>query len=69
MTAIKTIISRGADIFKKTSQGIRIIEFCSRLLLRAEIEAFQEIERNKNFANIEESVTKNVFYKCLFFSN
>jgi len=47
MTAARTIISRGGNIYKKTSKGIKPIELCLKLDLRTEIETFHRTERNK----------------------
>ena len=67
MTAVKTIISRRENIYKKTSRGLRAIEICSRLPLRAEIEAFQNIEINRDPQISREVVTRNVFCKYICF--
>jgi len=68
MTAIKTIIYRGEDIYKETPRGLRAIEICSRLPLRAEIEAFQNNKINRDPQIIREVVTSNVFCKYVYFS-
>jgi len=68
MTAIKTIIYRGGDIYKETSAGLKVIEFCSRLPLRSKIEVFQTIETNIDNLTTGERCFKNVFYKYFDFS-
>ena len=67
MTAVKTIISRGEDIYKKTPGGLRTIDICSRLPLRAEIEAFQYMEKNRDIQLNREVVTRNVFLNMSIF--
>jgi len=63
MTAVKTIISKGGDIYKETSTGTKSIEFCLRLSLRTEIENFQKTETNKNSQVTGKNITTNVFTK------
>jgi len=67
MTAIKTVIYRGEDIYQKTLTGLITIEICSRLPLRTEIEAFQNNEINRDLQIIREVVTSNVFCKYVYF--
>jgi len=63
-TAVKTIIVRGGDIYKATSTGRINIEFCSRGPLRTEIEAFENIERNRNAQQTGERVETNICNIC-----
>ena len=37
LTAIKAIIFKGGDIYKTTSKGLAIIDYCTRLPLKEEI--------------------------------
>ena len=46
---IKTIISRGGEIYKVTSSGVKIIDHCTRTTLKADIEAFKINERDTSF--------------------
>ena len=61
MIAVKAIIIMGGDIYKETSTGKKIIEFCLRSSQRTEIENFQTEEKNKNPRVIGKTVTGNVF--------
>ena len=65
LAVVNALISMGEDIYMKTSKGLRPIDISLRLPLRAEIEAFQNSQINRDSEIGGEFVGKHVCYKYL----